>query len=185
MLRGNATARWPAGLDGLDRVTVRSAAAHFLDDLPERNSHRHFDEAVVGDLAGEREHFRALAFLRAETRIPVRSFADDGRDVGKRLDVVDERGATPQAALRREGRTRTRRAALAFDGSHERGFLSANKSARADADVHVENEGRFKNASAEQAKCLGLLDRDLQTGNRQRIFRADIKKTLIRADRVS
>ena len=63
-----------------------------------------------------------------------------------------QRGAAPQPALRRERRTRTRRAALAFDGGHQRGFLAADERARADADVYVEIERRFKNAAAEQAE---------------------------------
>ena len=109
---------------------------------------------------------------------------DDGRDIGEGLDVVDQGRAAPQSAFRRERRARARRAALAFDGGHQRGFLAADKRAGADADVHVEVERRFKNAAAQQAQLLRLLDGGLQARDRQRIFRADINKSLVRADGV-
>ena len=81
-------------------------------------------------------------------------------------------GQPNKPAFRRERRTRTRRAALAFDGRHQRGFLAANKRAGADADVDVEIERRFKNAAAEQAELLGLFDGVLQPRDGQRIFGA-------------
>ena len=142
-------------------------------------------QAGVFDFAGQREHFGALAFFRADAGEPFRAFAVNRRDVGKRFDIVEQRRAAEQPALRRERRARTRRAALAFDGRHQRGFLAANKRAGTDAHVHVEIERRFKNARAEQAQLLGLLDGDLQPRNRQRIFRAHVNKSLVRADRVS
>ena len=150
--RGNAAAGRAAGLDGLDFAAVGRAAAHFLDDLPQRRAHRHFDEAGVVDFSGERKNFGALAFFRADAGEPVRALAMNRRHVGEGLDVVDQRGAAPQSAFRRERRARTRRAALAFDGGHQRGFLAANERAGADADVYVEIERRFKNAAAEQAE---------------------------------
>ena len=76
-----------------------------------------------------------------------------GGDVGERLDVVDQRRAAPQAALRRERRARTRRAALAFDRGHQRRLLAADERAGADAQVDVEVEGRFKDAAAQQARA--------------------------------
>ena len=106
------------------------------------------------------------------------------RHVGEGLDVVDQRGAAPQAALRRERRARTRRAALAFDRGHQRGFLAADKRPRADAQVHVEAEGRFKDAAAQQAQLLGLLDGGLQPADGQRIFGAHVDEALVRAHRV-
>ena len=41
------------------------AAADLLDDLAQLDAHRHFNQAGVGDLAGERKDLGALAALRA------------------------------------------------------------------------------------------------------------------------
>src|ERR1035437_1287964 len=133
MLRWNAAARWPARLHGFDLAAVRRATAHFFNDDAQRRAHWNFDQAGVFNFAGERENFCAFAFLRADAREPFRAVAINRRHVREGLDVVDERRAAEQTALRREWWTRPRRAALSFDRRHERGFFAANKRARADA----------------------------------------------------
>src|ERR1035437_8475592 len=102
MLRGNATARWPARLHGFYLAAVRRAGAHFLDDDAQRRAHWNFDQPGVFNFSRERENFCALALLRADAGEPFRAVAINRRHVREGLDVVDERGATMQAALRRE-----------------------------------------------------------------------------------
>ena len=65
---GNAAAGGTAGLHRLECVAVGNAAADALDDLAELDAHGHFNQAGVGDLAGEREDLGALAALRAHAR---------------------------------------------------------------------------------------------------------------------
>ena len=94
---------------------------------------------VLLTLAGQGEDLGALALFGADGREPVAAVADDGRDVGEGFDVVDERGLAPQAFLARIGRAGPRRAAFAFDGGDEGGFLAADEGAGAEADVDVES----------------------------------------------
>src|SRR5664280_986899 len=79
-------------------------------------------------------------------------------------------------------RPRPRCSALAFDGTHQRCFFAADKRARADAQIDVKAEGRFKNSASQQAQLLGLLDGALQLVDRQRIFGAHVDETLGSAD---
>ena len=97
---GDAAAGRAAGLDRLELPAVRDAAADLVDDLAQRDAHRHLDQAGVVDLPGQGEHLGALALLGADAGEPVAAVADDRRDVGERLDVVDERRAAPEARTR-------------------------------------------------------------------------------------
>ena len=81
----------PAGLHCLDLAAIRSAAAHLLDNLAQRRAHWHFNEPGVGNLTGQRENLCALAFLGADTRKPISSFADNRRNVGESFNVIDKR----------------------------------------------------------------------------------------------
>ena len=76
-VRGQAAAGGAAGLNGLERAAVDDAAADVLDDLPQRHPHRDLDEPDVDHPAGQREHLRAPALLRAERGQPVGAVADD------------------------------------------------------------------------------------------------------------
>src|SRR5208282_109959 len=126
MLRGDDAARGAAGLDGLELFAVGDAAADFVDDVAQRRAKRNFNQPGVLDLAGEREDLGTLGLLGAERGIPRGAPADDGWDGGPGFDVVDVGGFAPKTALGREGRTRHRLAAAAFDGTHERGFFAAH-----------------------------------------------------------
>ena len=82
-------------------VPVGDAAAHLLDDraaavVPIGTSTR----PVLRDLAGQGEDLGPLALLGADAANQSAPVADDRRDVGERLDVVDERRAAPQARSR-------------------------------------------------------------------------------------
>ena len=84
----------------------------------------------------------------------------------------------------REGRTRPRRAALAFDAGDQRRLLAADKGAGAQPYVDVEAEARAADAVAQQAQALGLLDGRLEVLHRQRILGAHVDEALLRAHRV-
>ena len=89
---------------------------------------------------------------------PVAAVADDGRDVGEGLDVVDQRGLAPQPFLGGIRRARARRAALAFDGGDQRRLFAADEGAGAQPDIDVEAEARAADVVAQQAQALGLAD---------------------------
>jgi hypothetical protein len=80
-----------------------------------------------------------LLFSVPMEAIPGAAVAEDGRNVGEGLDVVDQGRAAPEAGFggeRRPGRGWPR---LAFDGGEEGGFLAADEGARAQADFDAES----------------------------------------------
>jgi len=161
-----------------------SAAAQILDNLTQRDAHRHLDQTSVVDLAGQREHLGASALLCANSCKPVGTITDDWRDVGEGLDVINQRRVAPQAAFGRVGRARAGRAAPAFDRGHQRSLFAADKRARADADVNFEVERRLEDLATQQAELLGLPNRDLQAPNGKRILAAHIGVALVGADSI-
>ena len=84
---------------------------------------------------------------------PVAAVADDGRDVGEGLDVVDQSGKVPEAGVGRVGRPRPREAALALDRVDQRRLLAADIRPGADADVDPEVERRLEDLAAQQAEA--------------------------------
>ena len=173
--RDAATGRTP-DLHGLEFFSVRHAAADVLDDFADRDPHRHLDEPRAVDLAGQREHFRALAFLRAERGECLGAMADDPRDHRERLDVVDQCRPLPQPAIGRIRRLHARDPALALDRFDKRRFLTAH-----------ECPGSLENMEGKifQKPSLGQhADRLAQPAHRARIFGADIDIAFLGADAV-
>ena len=179
---GDAAARRPADLDGLEFAAAGDAAADAVDDLPERDAHRHFDEAGVGDLADEREDLRAFARRRPERREPGRPAADDRRDVGPGLDVVDDRRLAPEPPLGRVGRALARVGPAALDRGYESGLLARDKGPGAADNLEVEIEARPQDVFSEEPAPPGLLEGFADAGDRQRVFMADVEKPLRCAD---
>ncbi len=71
MFGGDAAAGRAAGLHGLEFASARARRRRCLDDdLAQRRAHRHFDQAGVGDLAGQGEDLGALALLGADAGEP-------------------------------------------------------------------------------------------------------------------
>ena len=140
---------------------------------PQRRAHRHFDQPGVAHLAGQREDLGPLALLRADAGEPVGPVAEDGRDVGEGLDVVDEGRAAPQTLLGRDrAAAASGHAALALDRCHQRRFFAADEGAGADAHVDAEIERRARRRSLpSRPSFLRLLDGLLQAARR----RADIR----------
>src|ERR1039458_9063445 len=79
----------------------------------------------------------------------------------------------------REGGTRARRAALAFDARDQRRLLAADEGARAQPYVDVEAEAGAGDAVAQQAHALGLLDGRLEVLDGQRVLGAHVDVALL------
>ena len=92
----------PPVCTALNLLAVGNAAADLVDDLAQRDPHGHFDQSRVVDPPGQREDLGALALFRADGGEPLCAVAQDGRNVGERLHVVDQRGASPQPASARD-----------------------------------------------------------------------------------
>ena len=179
----DAAAGGSAALHGFEVSAARDAAADVIDDLAHRGTHVDFHEAVVDDLAGQREDLGAFALFGAHGGVPCAALADDDRDGGEGLDVVEDGGLFPEARERRERGTRTGLAALAFDGAHERGFFAADEGARAHHDFDVEVEAGIEDVLAEQTIFVGLVDRLAHALDRERVLGAAVDDAFVRADR--
>ena len=137
------------------------------------------------DLAAERKHLGALALFGAHRREPLRSLEDNLRDVGPRLDVIQDRRLAKQTLDRRERRARARLAAVAFNRGHQRRFLAADKRARAKAQLDVEVKAGAEDVLAKKAHLTRLVDRDFQALDGDRILRAHINISLVGTNRIT
>ncbi len=160
------------------------AAADVEDDLAQRRAHRHFDQARVHDAAGEGEHLGALAGGRADAVEPVAAVADDRRDVGVRLDVVDERRPVPQAGHRRIRRPRRRCSASALDRGDERRLLAAHEGPGAEPHIDLEGELRVQHRGAQVTLSGRVADGLADARDGKRVLGAAVDVAHAGADRV-
>ena len=137
MLRRDAAAGGTAGLSRFEFLAVGDAAADLFDDLPEGGAHGDFHQAGVLDLAAQSEDLGAFGLLGAHGGEPVRTLQDDLGDVGVGLHVVQDSGFLEQTLDRREGRTGTGLAPVAFDGGHQCGLLATDERTCAQTEVDV------------------------------------------------
>ena len=137
-----------ADLYSLKLFAVGNTAADIIDNLAHGNTHRHLCQTGIIDFASQSENLGALGFFSTQLTVPVCAVNDNLRHVSKGFYVVDVRRLAPQAADRREWRTRARHTALAFDRSHQGGFFAANKGTGALFDMNSKAEIAFKNMLA-------------------------------------
>ena len=133
----NTSAGRAAGLGCLELLAVRDAAADLLDDLAKCRSHRNFHKTYVRDLSAECENLGALGCLGSDGGIPLRALANDLRDVCISLNVIENGRLLEKTFHCGERRSRTRLAALSFDGSHKRCLLAADERACAETDLDI------------------------------------------------
>ena len=137
MLSGNAAAGGTAGLSRFEFLAVGDAAADLFDDLPEGGAHGDFHQAGVLDLAAQSEDLGAFGLLGSHGGEPVRTLQDDLGDVGVGFHVIQDSGFLEQTLDRREGRTGTGLAPVAFDGGHQCGLLATDERTCAQTEVDV------------------------------------------------
>ena len=115
------------------------------DDLAQRRAERDLGDAVAGR-GPELDEDRAGAVGRAGRREGVGAVADDPRDGGDGLDVVDDGRHPEQAALGRMRRALLGLAALALEGLEQDGLLAEHVGALdgpdGDRDVVPRSRGR-------------------------------------------
>ena len=104
--------------------------------------------------------------------------ADDGRDGGQGLHVIDDGGFLPQTGHARERRFHAGIAALAFDGFDERGFLAADIAAEPGADFDIKGEVGAEELLAQIAFGPGLLDGLVQPVLGEVVFAPDVDEAL-------
>ena len=167
---GNAAAGGAAGLHGFEFAFARHAAADVEDQLAQGNTHRHFDQPGVLDLANQGNRLCAGALLGAVFFEPVSAVFQNQPDAGQRFNIVDDRRFGPQALDRRERRARRGHAAFALNRLDQRGFFTADKSARALFNLDLEIEAGTEDVLPQQAVFFGLGNCQAQAFERQRVF---------------
>ncbi len=146
-----------------------------VEQLSQRRSARYFVDSRFTHVPAHTEQLGTDQARYADRPEPRPAAFDDRRDVGKRLDVVDQRRLIEQSALGRKGRFGAWLAALAFHGVHQRGLFATDVRASAAADLD-QLKSRELTGRAER------LDRVLHTLCRQRVFAADVDVASPRVD---
>ena len=137
-------------MNGLEFFLFGDASADIVDYCSEGRSHGDFHQADVVHGTGKSEDFGTFAGFSADTGIPPAAVQHDLGHVGQRFHVVQYSGFFPQALLGRKGWTGPRHAALAFNGSHQRGFFTANKCPGTLIDFNVKIETGPQNIFSQQ-----------------------------------
>ena len=100
----HASAGGAADLNRFAFLIVRDAAADVEDNIAQSGSHRDFHQSGPSHHAGKRKYFGAFAPLGTHRRIPLGAAIQNHRQVGQRLDVVDDSRLAEQPLNRREWR---------------------------------------------------------------------------------
>ena len=109
-------------------------------------------------MAAEAEEARAAIALRAELGVFGAPHAEDVRDGGDGLRVVDDGGSAIESDHRRKRRADARDAALAFEGLHQRRLFADFVGAGAGLGDDIEVEAGAEDVLAEEAFGIGLGD---------------------------
>ena len=137
-------------------------------------------------VARHREHAHALARLGAELGELGAAVVDDPRQVGERLDVVDDGGLQVEAlGGGEERRLEARHAAVALEALDERGLLAHDVGAGAPVEHDVDGEVGAEDVLADVAGGVGVVERlgDALLG--QGHLAAHVEERLGGADRVA
>ena len=137
------------------------------------------------DLAAQSKDLGALALLSTHGGKPIRALDNDLGDIGIGFHVIQDGGLAEQTLDCGEGRTGTGLAALALDGGHQSGLLTADEGAGTQTQADIKAEAGAENILAQQAILMRLPDSRLQMGDSQRILRTNINITLIGTDGIA
>src|SRR5580693_5939031 len=136
-------------------------------------------------MAGKADHARAPVFRRSQGRESSAAIANDGRDGGKCLYIIDQRRRLPGSHNGGKRRLHTWYPALAFNGIQQRGFLATLVGAGARVSVHVEIEPSALNVLAQISARIRFRDGAIHGFDQVSIFTANINVALMRIDGAS
>ena len=159
-------------------------ATGVLEELAHRGAERRLVDTGTLHVARQREQLESRRLLGAELLEPLGAVADDRRQVGDRLDVVDDRGSAVEAGDRGERRLETRLAAAALERVEQRRLLAADVGARTRVDHDVEVEARAEDVLAEEPGGVGLAYGARDPTDDVRNLAADVDEGVVRADGV-
>ena len=146
MSSASGPTKTPGGAAEQDRPDgpVARHAAGELDEVAQGRPELDLVGAGARDVAGQAEELRPGRAVGADPGERLAAVEHDARDVGQRLDVVDDRRLAEQPDLDRERRLVARLAALALDRLEERRLLAADVGAGAAPELDVEVEARAR-----------------------------------------
>src|SRR6185437_5038044 len=98
-----------------------------LDELAQRDAHRLLDIARLFDMTRDAEDLGPLVLGTADAGKPGSTAAQNGRNDGNGLDIVDRGGTTVEPDRRREGRLEARLSLFAFEALEQRRLLAADR----------------------------------------------------------
>ena len=110
--------------------------------------------------------------------------ADNGRNVGEGLDVVDEGWTAVETRLGGVWRPGPGPSLLALDRGEQGGLLTADEGTGSEAHFHIETEGRAEHVVSEQTDLFRALDRFFQTLDRDGVLGAAVDVAAARPNRV-
>src|SRR5690606_31677815 len=145
-----------------------------VDEVPERQVHRDLVDPGLVDVARDADEAGPTRLLRAEAGVLLGPNAEDGRQRGDGLDVVDHRGAAEETRDRGEGRLQARPALAALEAVEKAGLLATDVGARAAVDVDVQAVSGIQDALAEDPLGVAVGDRLLQDLRLLQEFTADV-----------
>src|SRR5690606_25230309 len=132
---------------------------------------------------GDADEAGAARLLRAQLRVFLRAHAEDGRERGDRLHVVDHRRRAEETRDRREGWLEPRPALTALEAVEQARLLAADVGARAPVDVDVEPMAGAEDALAEDAGLVAVGDGLLENLGLGEELTADVDVGGVHADR--
>src|SRR5207244_11877980 len=115
-----AGSRRASGDDGFRLASVGNAAANFADHFLQAVAHGQFVDPGLREIAAQAKQTCATVFWRSELGVPIGATQDDVGNTRKRLSIIDDGGAAPEAHDSRERRPDAGDAAFAFERLHQR-----------------------------------------------------------------
>src|SRR5258708_5730977 len=131
-------------------------------------------------MATEAEQARAAVFRRPQTCIPLGAAQKNVRNARQRLGIIDDRRPAPESHDRREGRTDTWNAALAFERLHQRRLFANLVSPRAAVPENVKIVSAAEDVLAEKAFGIGIAQRLLHDDREIPVLAANIDVSRVR-----
>ena len=133
----------PAGLHGLDPGRARGPAADVVDDLADRDAHRHFDQAGVPDLADQAEDLGARSCRAFRSwRTAAAPFATMMGMLAQVSTLLIAVGLPSMPFSHGVGRPLARLAPFSLDRTDQRRLFAADERAGALHQLDIEGEAR-------------------------------------------
>src|SRR5882762_1770958 len=180
LVRGENWSRRPAWNDSLNLLASGNTTAHVVDHLLQTVAQGQFVHAGLVDVAAQAEEAHAAVFRCSVIGELLGAIEQDVRGAGESLNIINDRGRSPQSNDSREGRLDARHAALAFERFHQCGLFTDFVGASAAVPVNVKSLAATENALAQKTLGIGIADCLLHDDREVTVFAADVDVAALR-----